>query len=287
MGKTWGAVVGLVSVAALGACSTGSSSDAPLTVTETSSSSTPTQVTETATVTATVSSTTSPNTTSPAATAAPLTTPTAGSSLPTDIGRYADGFVRAWGIGDRPGASRYATVSTVSSLFATDPRGGSSWQRGSQVQQGDRTQVSFTDDTGTTLYVLVDRATAATGSEDAVVAANLEYEDSSTPDYDAGEEAAGLSDITVSETTVGAYCDALVRAWGAGKRTTADKYATQTAMTQLFDDHGTGGGSWSRSSSDAYSATYTNSSGATLTLYVEPIAVAAGRGDGIFTAVIS
>ncbi|WP_427383618.1 hypothetical protein [Janibacter sp. G56] len=279
MRMTWGAIVAVASMAGLGACSAEPSSDASATVTATSSSSRPEKVTKTTTVTATASTT---RTTSPAPTTTPRTTPTMG-PLPTDIGSYADAFVRAWGIGDQPSASRYATVTTVSSLFAMDPRGGSTWKRGSQVEQDGRMQVRYTDGAGTALYVLIDRGLTATGSEDAIVAANLEYEGDSTG-YDAGEEAAGVSDIAVAETTVAAYCDALVRAWGAGQRSTADKYATQTAMTQLFDGYGTEGGSWSRSSSDAYSATYTDASGTTLTLWVEPQAVVAGRGDGAYIA---
>src|SRR5699024_2210468 len=37
------------------------------------------------------------------------------SGLPGDPGDYADAFVRAWGIGDRPDATRYATPEAVRS----------------------------------------------------------------------------------------------------------------------------------------------------------------------------
>lgn len=271
----------LASLVLVTSCSAPGGSSAPATVTVTSSTDTsspapttaPTPATVTTTMTPTSTSTTTRGTTQP------------GGSLPTETGSYADGFVRAWGIGDREDASRYATPLTVSTLFSQDARGGSSWKRQQSTDQGERTQVRYTDGTGMTLYVLVDRGAASAGSQDAVVGASLEYEGSDS--YDPGEDSAGLSDITVSETTVGSYGDALVRAWGAGRRTTADRYATDTAMFEMFDVHGAGGAGWSRTSSDSYSATYTNTDGSTLTLYINDVAVAAGRGDGVYYAEFS
>lgn len=206
--------------------------------------------------------------------------------LPTGVNEYADAFVRSWGIGDRPDASRYATVDAVRDLFGMDSRGGSSWARQDSTEQGARTMVKYSDDSGMALYVLVDRATAGSGSEDAVVGASLEYEGGDYV-YDPGEEASGLSDITVAETTTGTYCDALVRAWGAGRRTTGDKYATDTAMTSLFDGYGTGGSGWTRVSAGTHSAVYSNTDGSTVTLYVNHVAVEAGRGDAVFDAEFS
>lgn len=281
-----GSVVVVASLALVGGCSTGSDqADVPATVT----------VTDTAEADPSTSSSSSSGS-SPTPTAADgettetaTATPTSG-GLPTDVGEYADAFVRAWGIGDRPDASRYATVSTVGELFGMDARGGSGWSRQDSTDQGGRMQVRYTDDEGMTLYVLVDRATAAAGDEDAVVGANLEWEDTGSWEddtYDPGEEASGLSDITVSETTTGDYCDALVRAWGAGQRSTADRYATPTAMTGLFDDYGTGGSGWSRISAGTHSASYTHTDGTTLTLYVNHVAVEAGRGDAAYYAEFS
>lgn len=269
----------------VGGCGLGSTSSESETVTVTSSSSSsPSQETRTETATETATAASS-STTGSDPTSAP-----AGDALPTDVEGYADAFVRAWGIGDREDASRYATAAAVRDLFGMDTRGGSGWARKESIEQGTRTQVRYTDanDENSTVYVLVDRSSAQAGEEDAVVGASYEYELDGTDDgYDPGEESAGVSDITVPETSVGDYCDTLVRAWGAGKRTTADKYATSTAMTELFDDHGTGGSGWSRSSTDSYSATYTNTDGSTLTLYINSISVSNGWGDGVFAATFS
>lgn len=291
MGSIRGSVVIVASLALVGGCSLGSqeADSDPETVTVTSSSSsTSTQETHTETATATETSTAS-SSTSRSTPGLATTSPAAGGNLPTTPLDYADGFVRAWGIGDRQEASRHATATTVSSLFAMDARGGSNWSRDGEVDQGGRTQVRYTDGTGFVLYVLVDRATARAGDGDAVVGASLEYEVTGSEDgYDPGEESAGISDITVPETTIATYCDALVRAWGAGKETTADRYATPTAMDGLFADHGVAGGSgWSRTSSDSYSATYTNTDGSTLTLYANSISVANGWGDGVYYAEFS
>ncbi len=274
-------MVVVASLTLVGGCSAGSTTPvAPETVTVTDSAISDTSTSTSSTARATATET---------ATATQTATATS-AGLPTGIDEYADAFVRAWGIGDRPDASRYATVDAVRDLFGQDARGGSSWTRQDSTDQGTRTQVSYTDDSGMTLYVLVDRAIASAGDDDAVVGANLEWADTEISDdytYDPGEEASGLSDITVSETTTGDYCDALVRAWGAGQRSTADRYATPTAMTGLFDDYGTGGSGWSRISAGTHSASYTHTDGTTLTLYVNHVAVEAGRGDAAYYAEFS
>lgn len=202
-------------------------------------------------------------------------------NLPTSASSYADGFVRAWGIGDRQDASRYATSTAVSSLFGADARGGSNWSRDTSVDQGSRTQVRYTNDDDLVLYVLVDRSTASSGNEHAVVGASLEYESSSAGEDDDSE---GFADTTVPETSTGDYCDALVRAWGSGKRGTADRYADSTAMRQLFDEHGTGGSGWSQTSVSRYNAVYTNTDGTKLTLYFNSVSVSNGWGDGVYYA---
>lgn len=51
------------------------------------------------------------------------------SSLPTNAAAYADGLVRAWGIGDRGAASNYATAAVVQSLFSFADPGGPHWKR--------------------------------------------------------------------------------------------------------------------------------------------------------------
>lgn len=209
------------------------------------------------------------------------TSSTASGSLPTSTLAYADGFVRAWGIGDRDDASRYATSTTVSSLFSADARGGSNWSRDGKVEQGNRTQVRYTNGDDLVLYVLVDRSAASSGQTGAVVGASVEYE---SPSAGEEEDSDGVADTTVPETSTGTYCDALVRAWGSGQRGTADRYATPTAMRQLFDEYGTGGSGWSQSSVSRYNAVYTNTDGTKLTLYFNSVSVGNGWGDGVYYA---
>lgn len=102
--------------------------------------------------------------------------PEAASSLPTGVGPYADGFVRAWGIGDSLEASRYATDDAVAALFGYDARGSNSWAYTSTTAQNSRSQIRYSDDSGRSLYVVVDNATVARGAAHAVVAANVEVD---------------------------------------------------------------------------------------------------------------
>ena len=94
-------------------------------------------------------------------------------SLPRGTRAYADGFVRAWGAGDRDKAGRYATSATVSDLFGVSALGGTSWQRRSSTVEGARTRVRYSNSSGRTLAVLVDEAAASSGREHAVVGADL------------------------------------------------------------------------------------------------------------------
>lgn len=279
MGSIRGSVVVVASLALVAGCSLGGESEGPTTVTVTSS--TPPTHTETTTETPTApasaassSSTRVPTTTSSAASAA----------LPTGVGPYADGFVRAWGIGDRDAASTYASATAVSSLFAYDGRGGSSWTRGTSVEQGNRTQVKYTDGTGQALYVLVDTAAAQQGSQGAVVGANAEWEiDDSVPmpgDWDIDTPASGLP------STVTEYADAFIRAWGVDA-VSMDDYASDDVVATLYIDYGSGGSNWSRSSSTATTVTYSNTDGSMLVLTLDPTTVSAGEGEGITGATFS
>src|SRR5699024_4246649 len=201
------------------------------------------------------------------------------SGLPGDPGDYADAFVRAWGIGDRPAATRYATPEAVSALFAYDPRGGSTWQRVGSTTQGERTQVRYTDGNGSTLYVLLDTATAGAGEGGAIVAGNVEWTGAVDPEpapEPTEEEARGLP------STVGPYCDALVRAWGADNRTSAADYATSGATSTLFDTLTPGQSDWARTGSTDSSATYENGAGDRITIFVDPATVSAGVGDAAY-----
>ncbi len=289
MGSYRGAVVVVASLTLVSGCSLLSQgdndADEPETVTVTGDAESETdsesdQETHTETATETAEETEPASETTSSSSPESTTSATSG-TLPTNALSYADGFVRAWGIGDRDDASRYATSTTVNGLFGVDARGGSNWSRDGEVDQGGRTQVRYTNGDDLVLYVLVDRSAASSGQSSAVVGASLEYESS-----DAGEDddSDGVADSTVPETSTGTYCDALVRAWGSGKRGTADRYATPTAMRQLFDEHGTGGGGWSQTSVSRYNAVYTNTDGTKLTLYFNSVSVSNGWGDGVYYA---
>ena len=210
-------------------------------------------------------------------------------SLPTSPGAYADGFVRAWGIGDSQDASRYATEAAVTSLFQYDGRGGGSWVRQSSAVLGGRTQVRYVDGTGASLYVVVDTAAAGRGASRAVVGANMEWQnvdngyqgDPGSGGYDYPDRPAVATGL---QTSVGEYADALVRAWGVGDAYAADAYATDGALSIMFAQYGTGGSSWRRTASTSSSATFTNHDGVRLLLGLDPAKVSAGRGDGVHSA---
>ena len=250
-----------------------SGSSSTVTVTESSTPASDSSSAAPATSSASTSTATTSTSSAPA--------PDAGGELPGDPGEYADAFVRAWGVGDRVEAERYATGDAVDSLFAYDGRGGSTWTRDAVTNQDGRTQVGYTDGTGQSLYVLLDTVTV--GAPDAVVSANVEWE--GTSEDAAAEDDPGAA--TGLPSDVGDYGDALVRAWGVGDRDAADAYATASVLSTLFDGYGTGGSDWSRTGSTADSITYTDSFGDTVTIYVDAATVSAGRGDAAYLAVFS
>lgn len=268
-------VVVVATLIAVAGCTIGGESKTPATVTVTSSAPPTHPETTTAADAAT----------SPSATQTPsMTSSTSSSGLPTGVGLYADGFVRAWGIGDRDAASRYASATAVSSLFAYDGRGGNTWVRDASTEQDSRTQVKYIDGTGQALYVLVDTAAAQEGSRGAVVGANAEWEihdDVPVPDdWDIDIPASGLP------STVTEYADAFVRAWGVDA-ISMDDYATDEVVATLYANYGSGGSNWSRSSSTATTVTYTNTDGSMLVLSLDTMTVSAGNGEGITDARVS
>lgn len=218
-------------------------------------------------------------------------------SLPTGVGAYADGFVRAWGIGDRPTAASFATADTVQSLFQYDPRGGSTWARQTTVEQGGRSQVRYTDGNGASLYVLLDTTGARAGTQQAIVGASVEwddYDDVYSGDWGADPvvpaepaEPAVPATATGLPTTAGAYADELVRAWGAGDAIAADLYASDSALITLFGEGGVGGPTWKRTSTTSSAVGYTNADGVGLLLYLDPTIVSSGYGDGVVSAMFA
>ncbi len=226
------------------------------------------------------SSSSSSNTSSPTSTQQQPSTP-ASAGLPTGAGSYADGFISAWGLGDRPDASRYATEEATSSLFAYRSRGGSSWVQRDSIVQGSRTQVRYTDGDGGVVYVLVDTAGADAGAADAVVAANSEQHyapptETAAPEPPPSEPATGLPSSTRD------YADALVRAWGNDDQQVADDYATDSALQTLWGDLTPGESDWRYVSSTPTSATYTDDDGGQFTLLLTPSLVSSGRGDAVY-----
>lgn len=200
-------------------------------------------------------------------------------SLPRGTRAYADGFVRAWGAGDRDKAGRYATSATVSDLFGVSALGGTSWQRRSSTVEGARTRVRYTNSSGRSLAVLVDEAAASSGREHAVVGADLGPAPTSTP-TETPTDAVGLP------RSVTDYADAMIRAWGKDDPSAWD-YSTDEVMRTLYDDWGTGGPRWARVSSTASTVTYRNKGGGTLVLTLDGGRVADGLTDAITGAAFS
>lgn len=198
--------------------------------------------------------------------------------LPTGTTSYADGFVRAWGAGDRAKAGRYATAGTVASLFGKESLGGTSWQRQGSSNQGARTRVRYVDSSGRTLDVLVNESAAASGSSHGVVGATLgSAQPSPTTSTTDSPDAVGLP------RSVTDYADAMIRAWGKDDPISWD-FTTEAVMTKLYAEWGAGGPGWSRSASTASSVTYTNKDGSTLVLSVNADRVAKGLTGAITSA---
>ncbi|MFX4286125.1 hypothetical protein ACQBJO_12115 [Janibacter sp. G349] len=193
------------------------------------------------------------------------------SSPPKDIGAYADTFVRAWGRGDRAVASTYGTPTAVSSLFGQRSSGGGGWQRRGMSGDGGSMVVTYGDGSDV-LTVRIDAGTAASGGEHAVTSASLDV-------TDGGENGDDTSGAGLPTSTT-AYADAFVRAWGKGD-SSAWTYATDGVESGFGAAHPSGGPRWSRTSSTATSATYTDREGGTLVLTLDPSRVSFGAEDGI------
>ncbi|MGE9781543.1 hypothetical protein [Janibacter sp. G368] len=193
------------------------------------------------------------------------------SSPPKDIGAYADTFVRAWGRGDRAVASTYGTPTAVSSLFGQRSSGGGGWQRRGMSGDGGSMVVTYGDGSDV-LTVRIDAGTAASGGEHAVTSASLDV-------TDGGEDGDDTSGAGLPTSTT-AYADAFVRAWGKGD-SSAWTYATDGVESGFGAAHPSGGPRWSRTSSTATSATYTDREGGTLVLTLDPSRVSFGAEDGI------
>lgn len=204
--------------------------------------------------------------------------------LPTEAAAYADGFVRAWGAGDRGKASRYATARTVTTLFGADALGGTTWKRQGSTDEGARTRVQYVDDIGRTLDVVVDESSASSGTTEAVVGAILAAGATADPTKGGdGDDSSGVVGLPRSVTD---YADAMIRAWGKDDLSAWD-YATDEVMKRLYAEYGSGGPRWSRSSSTSSSVTYTNKDGARVVLTVDSGRVALGQKDAVTAASIS
>lgn len=146
----------------------------------------------------------------------------AGSPLPEPGTPRAEELVRAWGAGDRERAAELAAPEVVDQLFAHAEAGGDDWAllscdstAGSQLctfTSASRAESLVTTYAGDTIT----RASFGTADPDGV-----------TP------ELAGLADD-------------LVRAWGAGDREAAARYADETGVDRLFRLADPGGDTWDR-----------------------------------------
>lgn len=199
--------------------------------------------------------------------------------LPTGTTAYADGFVRAWGAGDRAKAGRYATAGTVASLFGQESLGGTSWQRQSSSDEGARTRVRYVNASGRTLDVLVNESAAASGSSHGVVGATLGSAQPA-PTTSSSTSTTDSPDAVGLPRSVTDYADAMIRAWGKDDPISWD-FTTEAVMTKLYAEWGAGGPGWSRSASTGSSVTYTNKDGSTLVLDVNADRVSKGLTGGV------
>lgn len=190
--------------------------------------------------------------------------------LPSSAGEYADAFVRAWGKGDRTGASAYGTGAAVSTLFGQTGNGGGGWQRTGTTEYAGSTQVTYSDGSRT-LTLVVDHTALGAGDEHAVTSAVLSSGEPTTAPTDDGD---GLPQ------TVSAYADAFVRAWGKSDSGAWD-YANDQVRSILGSGAGPNPGAWSRSSTDGSSVSYRNRDGSLLVLQLDGDRVADGARDAI------
>lgn len=89
--------------------------------------------------------------------------------LTTDVGGYADAWVRAWGAGDYAAADVYGDVGAMYH-FDVDPAGGTDWAR-TGVSGA---EVSYQDGGGNVLVLYLDTTLVAAGATDGVLAAYYE-----------------------------------------------------------------------------------------------------------------
>lgn len=90
--------------------------------------------------------------------------------------------------------------------------------------------------------------------------------------------------------TAAEYADAFVRAWGRGDRAAASIYGSSAAVSALFDQVGSGGGGWERTTLTAYAGStqvgYSDGR-RTLDLVVDHGALGAGDDHAVTSAVLT
>lgn len=99
----------------------------------------------------------------------PADDPITPGGLTTDLGEYADIWVRAWGAGDDETAEAYGNADAMY-LFAIDSRGGTDWARVGVSG----TEVRYRDGGSNTLVLVLDSDRVAAGATDGVVMAYYE-----------------------------------------------------------------------------------------------------------------
>lgn len=226
------------------------------------------------TITVTVTATPSP--------APPAATPgSRDTGLPQVGGAYADAFVRAWGLGDKQAADRYATTDVMNALFAYPGyRGGSTWARNRLYVQDGRTQVVYRDASGVELFLLLDNAILARGGDGAIVSTDYSARDTA-PSTGGGAVPAGLPRDPAE------YANQLIRAWGVGDWSHADRYAGDGAMAVIFAGGSRGGPTWSTVTvRDDVAVSRNSRTGSVLRLYLDLNRITAGAEDGVYAASI-
>jgi hypothetical protein len=185
---------------------------------------------------------------------------------------YADVLVRAWGRGDRPAASRYATASVVDELFGYAAPGGIDWVRVGSEGTAGTIYVTYDDQArGGALTMGVSDVRLSQGESQAVYTARF----SQSHPVDA----------------VG-YADRLIRAWGRGDRQAAGIYGTDAVVNRLFGYADPGGKDWARTGSQGAAGTiyvsYTNFAGpGTVTVGVNDFAEQDGQRHAVYTVRIT
>ena len=130
---------------------------------------------------------------------------------------------------------------------------------------------------------------ASTGSPEATPSRTTTPAPATSSIPSAATPAEGNADTAGSlPTSVGPYSDSFVHAWGIGDSQAASRYATDAALTTLFQYDGRGGSSWAYKSSTALGSRtqvrYADGSGRSLYVVLDRATVARGAAHAVVGA---